>query len=540
MSSDLVKLISEPISTDNPSGTLLEDDPDLDKFSNEIQKLSSVQKDPITGEYISDTIDWEAVVQAGTEILIRKSKDLSVASYLCIGLFQEQGYSGLSTGIQIFVALLENFWETLYPPIRRMRGREAAILRLLDKIGPEITKKEPAESGAEALRDCVKHIQKLSQLVSERFGESSLNFSSLGKAIQVQALKVKMEEPSSLPKTEAAERPPERVATGATAPSTTAEMEFTSVSNAHQFILKAAAYIRESNPADPVPYRISRAIKWQPIEQTLLAKANKGKTQIPGILPQNLKAFKDLIVNAEWDILLRQSENRFPDSPLWFDLQRYIDRAMKELGESYGNAQRAIREELASLVRRLPGILDLQFNNGIPFADAQTRIWIDAEVLPSVSPAVDEDKALSSTIQSGKTSDEEDLDRIFAEARRLIGNGSFQDAVLLLKEKLATAPLRREQFLWKLNLAKICFEAGHERLALPQLESLDNEVRQFSLEQWEPNLSVEVLRTLLQCKRKVMLDAKYPQAEINKQTNELYTRLCQLDLLSAMSLDTGT
>jgi len=69
------------------------------------------------------------------------------------------------------------------------------------------------------------------------------------------------------------------------------------------------------------------------------------------------------------------------------------------------------------------------------------------------------------------------------------------------------------------------------------LESLDEEVRQFSLEQWEPDLAVDVLRSLLQCRKKLMQDIKQPSPELMSIINELYSRLCRLDVVSALNLD---
>jgi type VI secretion system protein VasJ len=170
-------------------------------------------------------------------------------------------------------------------------------------------------------------------------------------------------------------------------------------------------------------------------------------------------------------------------------------------------------------------------------------MWIDTEVLPSVEATAPTEvvvKAVVPLVEGDAPSDDGHPDQVVAEARRLTAGGKFKDALSLLLEGLASASMRREQFLWKLRLAKLCLEAGQPRLALPQLQSLDDEIRQFSLEQWEPSLSVEVVRTLLQCQRKLMQDAKRPPAEILERTSELYARLCRLDVLSAVALDGGS
>lgn len=530
MSSDLVKLASEPISADNPAGDEMREDPDFDKVDMEIRKIGSLS---------SDTVDWGEVVKSGTTILTQKSKDLRIASYLCMGLFQEQGYSGLRAGLEIYVNLLENFWETLYPVIRRMRGRIGAVEWLSsDRITQAVAEKAPTVDEAEAVQACAEHMERLIQLVNEKFEDKAPNLVELRKAIQSHAAKMKVEEPQ--PAAEASEKPASQ---RPAAPSALAAIEITSVADARRLISRATAFLRESQPTDPLPYRLSRVIVWHPMP---LPNANNGKTGIPGVLPQMVQGFQNLFASAQWDKLLRQSEARLPDSPLWFDLQRFIDYAMEGLGEDYQEARQVVREELGRLVQRLPGIVELQFQNGIPFANDQTKMWINAEILPAVAPA--EPPASTAVAANGAesktkgdtSSDDGSFDKVATEARRLAAGGKLQDAVSLLQQRLSAASMRREQFLWKLNLAKLCMEAGHPRLALPQLESLDDEIRQFSLEQWEPHLSVEVVRTFLQCQQKLMQDAKRPPAEIAEQTSELYARLCRLDMLSALTLDGGS
>ncbi|MGB9595024.1 MAG: type VI secretion system protein TssA, partial [Candidatus Poribacteria bacterium] len=488
--------------------------------------------------------DWGEVVRAGTVILTQKAKDISVAIWLCMGLYQTQGYKGLSVGLEICYNIIDKFWEVLYPPLKRIRGRAAPIIWLAVRLNPLVTEKAPTDSDAEAVVSCAITLEKFVELLDEKFGDNSPtrseapNILDLRKTIQSYAIKFKEEEkPAQAEVTEKSSEQQTTTPTTTTAPSpTTAQpIEFTSVDNAYQWIMRAANFLRENKPDNPIPYKLSRVIKWYPIAK--LPPATDGKTQLPGILPQLVQAFQNLLNGNEWDTLLRQSEANFPNAPLWFDLQRFIDRAMMELGPSYEFARQVVREEVANIVRRLPGILDLQFKNGIPFADGQTKMWIEAEVLPSIATVGSEQKETKSSDET--TSKKDGIAEIVAEARRIVAGGKLEDALSLLNGHLANASLRREQFLWRLNLAKLCLDAGNARLALPQLESLDEEVRKFSLEQWEPELAVEVLKSLLQCRKKLMADIKQPSPELMSIISELYSRLCRLDVVSALNLDSA-
>lgn len=529
MSSDLIQQISSPISAENPSGSQLDEDPDFDKINTEIQKLESLH----LGTDNVNPVDWESVVKIGSSLLIQKSKDIRVANWLCMGLYQRQGYDGLSLGLDISLSIIENFWETLYPPLRRLRGRASPFIWLSSKLTPLIIGKEPPTSESEAVLKSARLIEKLVQVLDEKFGDQSPtradspNLLDLRKALQSYAVKFKVAEPA--PKTE------EKPITEQRQPIAATPTEFTSISNAQQIILKACAYMRENQPDDPIPYRLIRIIKWHPVIK--LPPSNNGRTELPGILPQLVQGFQNLVNNGDWDKLLRQSENNFTNSPFWFDLQRFTDKSLSELGGAFQRVQQVIREELAFLVKRLPQILDLQFKNGIAFADAQTKMWIETEVLPSVTVPETEDKKAIGVENKIAISEAEDIEKIITEARKLTANGEFQRAISLLLEKTETAKSYREQFIWKINTAELCLESDHHRVALQLLEAMDADVKHFSLEQWEPDLSVRVIRALLQCKRRLIQDIKQPSAEITEQINDLFSRLCNLDIVSAIALE---
>ncbi|HGJ67452.1 TPA: type VI secretion system protein TssA, partial [bacterium] len=454
-----------------------------------------------------------------------------------------QGYKGLSIGLEICLNLMDKFWDTMFPPLKRIRGRSAAFIWLASRITPLIQEKAPSQNDAEAIQSSAITMEKLVQMIDEKFGSNTPtnsetpNLLDLRKVLQGYALKFKAEEKKveEKPKTETTEKPAEQVQPKTTATTaTTAPTEFTSAVNAHQVIARACGYLRGLKPDDPIPYKLIRIIRWYPVES--LPPAVNGKTQIPGILPQLVQGFQNLFNGGEWETLLRQSEANFSNSPFWFDLQRFIDRAMTELGPTYTNARQAVRVELATLIKRLPNILNLTFNNDIPFADDQTKMWIEADVLASIASA-QPTTSQPDKKESEESSSEGNIDEIVKEAKRIAVGGKLEDGISLLKKHLLTASLGREQFIWKLNIAKLCLDAGNPRLALPQLESLDEEIKKYSLEQWEPELATEAVKSLYQCRSKLMQDIKQPAPQLAELIDELYARLCRLDVLSALLLD---
>jgi type VI secretion system protein VasJ len=118
-----------------------------------------------------------------------------------------------------------------------------------------------------------------------------------------------------------------------------------------------------------------------------------------------------------------------------------------------------------------------------------------------------------------------------------MSSGKLQDAIALVKDGIAKSPLRRFRFLWRLHLAKLCIEAGKLQLALPQLLSLDEEVGRFSLEEWEPGLSLEVVQNLFVCRQKLAATMQTQSADAENQLAQLYQRLCKLDVNAALAVE---
>jgi type VI secretion system protein VasJ len=130
---------------------------------------------------------------------------------------------------------------------------------------------------------------------------------------------------------------------------------------------------------------------------------------------------------------------------------------MEGLGKPYAAARRAMAAEVVRVVRSCPGLLEISFSDGTPMAGEPTRLWILHEL--SALPA-----------KAGGAAGA--LETAQAEARKLVARKNFPEAAALLQKELRSAADRRDRFLGRLYLAKLCAEAGRLDLALPQLEGL--------------------------------------------------------------------
>jgi type VI secretion system protein VasJ len=257
-----------------------------------------------------------------------------------------------------------------------------------------------------------------------------------------------------------------------------------------------------------------------------------GKTKIPGVHPQRREALAKLHDEGNWNVLLNSVETVFPESLFWLDLQRYADAALGGLGQGYAEARRAVREETRNLLRRLPGLASFSFQDGSRFCDGQTNLWIESDVLV---PEEAEGGAGGST----KAETDGKIEAALKEAKSLATGGEFPRAIETLRDAMAGVAGRRERFLWELELAKLCLASGYPQLAGPILEQLDDGVIRYNLEEWEPALSLEVVRLRYQIARRPTGAAKQPTPESIKRVEELFSRLCRLDVAAALAMEGG-
>jgi type VI secretion system protein VasJ len=194
-----------------------------------------------------------------------------------------------------------------------------------------------------------------------------------------------------------------------------------------------------------------------------------------------------------------------------------------------------VARETEGLLLRLPGLPTLEFSDGTPLADAETRSWIAASV--RTSGGGDGDDAAPAR------GDEEEPDEAFttacAEARSLARKKQLPEALRLLEAGAATAAHHRVRARWQLEIGRICLETGHARSAFAYLDGLDRSLSATGVHDWDPAFSAELTKSLLQSLDKALSSQgnKPASAEEITRSRELRARLARLDIAAAVHLD---
>lgn len=107
-------------SEENPVGTDPRQDPSINSFYLKMKDARAEARRleralDMDGDGSSPASSWEAVLASGEQILTSQGKDLEVAAWMTEALVRVGGFSGLLAGLKLCQALVERYWDLIYP-----------------------------------------------------------------------------------------------------------------------------------------------------------------------------------------------------------------------------------------------------------------------------------------------------------------------------------------------------------------------------------------------------------------------------------------
>ena len=531
MAHDYLEL--EPVSEAQPAGTDVRYEPEFEQLQAEIDKLSLPSA--------TTAVDWPKVKTLSSDILRTKSKDLLVASYLVIAEIRVNKLEGLATGLSIFAGLLESYWESLFPSQKRMRGRIAAITWLLEKcesafediqgdpVNPDFVlglreEVHKIDSLLQEYLDDAPLLRPLERIIEELPIEESVESQDLSsppvEKIEKKAETEEFREDKSVqPRADTIRVDPAPVVSSGDTVSV-AEMERI-VRGAFQTVRQAADFYFDKDLSNSRGYRCRRIAGWTMIQG--LPPATTGQTQVPppGELEEIRKKLQELRSLEKWQELLKESEQRLHGSLLWLDLNRLSAECLMGLGTQYQEAHDAVCQETAFLLTRLPGLEKLTFADGSPFADAETKQWLES--IKSGS----EITLQAPASQAGQSS--EYMDGVLERAQSMAAAKKVGEAANLLRDEMQRSSSGHERLLWRLGLSQLLINYRHGKLALPHMDEVVRDIESYKIEQWDPALATYALRIVWMC---------YKSNKLTRDRSEdILARIAKLDPVEAMQLD---
>lgn len=504
-----LELAKSPVSEGNFAGEDVRYSPEYELLETELGKASSLHE---TGG-----IDWQKVREGSETLLRQHSKDLRAATWLTWSLHQRESFVGLQAGLALLHHLCAQHWAELHP--RKPRTRIAAFNWLLPRLEQALAEHVPVSEQLPLFRALGEHLRGLETCLSGHLGEDAPLLLPLCRRVDEMVNRASQGQPE--PGTVgAAIAQVKQVATQILTSNTPIDNEKDAHKGLRQLQDQArplCAWWLKQKASDLRALRLSRTLLWLPID-SLPERNAEQITALRNLPADKLASYRERFQQGQYADLLVDLEASIARAPFWLDGQRLVWECLQEL-----NAEQAMREveiQLGLFLERVPGLEELRFHDGQPFADAETRAWIGGYVMPHLqAPEAVRDSAPAE--QGAAPAWEEALQQVLPQLRK----DGLKPAVQKLKQGLAQARGGRERFFWQLTLARLCYQAKKYELAKTQLESLDQTLEASGLSAWEPDLALEVLRLLHSCCELL------PQNHaVRERKEEIYRRLCHLDL----------
>lgn len=531
---DYQTLGKSPIEGDKPAGIDVRYEPEFETLQNEIDKLGSPTA--------SGQVDWDRIVNTAVKILETQSKDLTVASYLAVGLVRTGGVAGLDQSLQVLKDLVETFWDQLYPAKKRMRGRLGAMAWWLEKTEAELRKldiKKPLPADhVQRMLDNLKAIDGILldkmpdppvlrpiQRLVERF-EVEQTPAPQAKS-QPDTPETAAPATSAQPASEAA---PRAAATPAPSPApaaegreriTDAQEAGRAVDGALQKIRQASAVLLTADLKKPLAYRLRRMAAWARIDS--LPPVSDGATQIPPPPVQVLDTFNQLQEAGNTRAFIESAEQKLSQYVFWFDLNRMVAEGLNDLGAGHGRARDVVCRETAAFLQRLPGIEELCFSDGMPFADPQTRDWL--KDLGRTGGTAQPDASAGDT-----TKGDTRIQSLVQEAKAMARKKQLAQGVKLLQHHMRQCDSRYVRMHWRLAIIQVLLSVKKTKAALPHVQQVLQEIDDFKLETWDPDLALEALNIAWQT-----INAQNTN-EHKEQAVQLVQRIAGIDPVSALNM----
>lgn len=498
---------NEPIKEDSPVGEDVSYEPNFEALTGEIEKLSSP-----TAE--GGGINWQRVAELGVTILRDESKNLVVACYLNVALLYTDGLQGFAIGVHILRNLMETWWDNMYPPKKRKKGRVNILNWWQGKLQQLLSEQQTETWPKERRQQLLDDLDGIDGLIANKLEDGPMLRLLTGTVSQLLNEEVPPPEPvaepeqTTSPELEQSPSPKEDSPETASPPEPPKPKKppvkptpaLVSVPDdatvyLHQgldLLGRAATHIFQANPAKTLPYQLNRFVAWSELDE--LPPAANGVSMVPPPNDQIVSIVETMFRAENWEDLLEAAESRVREHLFWLDLSYYSFRALK--GRGYMLAAQAVENETRLHVLRLPGIESLSFSDELPFASQQTKSWLAA------APTAQE-KAVSQADAPGATGDrdhqEDEVSQDMEEAVRLCAGSGIQAALSWLGGQKRAAGSPRRQFMYDVSFCRLLFQADRTEMALSFAEKLLLLIDSHKLEKWEPELAVQGLLEVCRC-----------------------------------------
>jgi len=276
-------------------------------------------------------------------------------------------------------------------------------------------------------------------------------------------------------------------------------------------------------------HRLIKTVRWDTVDQ-IPPLDSSGRTRLVPPKPEYRAQLKRLYIQKNWTELVEQASQMYCEgvNHFWLDLQWYLWQGLSHAGQPWDTWADSVLFDLRLLLKRLPGLDGLAWNDGTPFADEVTTVWI-AEKVNEESLLFSDEPA---TVVNGQA---DDVLLLESEAMEK-GDTEGPEAALAWLQSRPGLDAPRHRWLIRLLMARVAEQYGRNDMALHLLGELTTRAPQLTLEDWEPALLFEVQARRLKLLRLKAGRSESDKARLMPEMESLLAGLIAIDPARAMVL----
>lgn len=466
-------------------------------------------------------IDSALLCELAQKCLCECAKDIRVVTWYVQARLSLDGEKGLSEGLLLLVAMLTRYGQACHP--QRPAARKAALewlnsAKVIDALllWPEVDSNDAGLT--------VGAINLLESAVAEWPEADKPSFAGLCTALENRLARSGGMD-ALVPQNSSAQEHGRE-------PARSDSPQLSAVKSGRDVLDQAkllSCWLGEQPQGWLASHRLIKTVRWDTVDQ-IPPLDSSGRTRLVSPKPEYRAQLKRLYLQKNWIELVEQASQMYCEgvNHFWLDLQWYLWQGLSHAGQPWDTWTDSVLFDLRLLLKRLPGLEGLAWNDGTPFADEVTAAWIAEKVNEAGLIYGDE----PATVVNGQA---DDVLLLESEAMEK-GDSEGPEAALAWLQSRPGMDTPRHCWLIRLLMARMAEQYGRNEMALHLLGELTTSASQLTLEEWEPALLFEVQARRLKLLRLKAGRSESDKARLMPEMDTLLAGLIAIDPARAMVL----
>jgi type VI secretion system protein VasJ len=459
-------------------------------FSEEFEALKA-EVDKNTSIHTTGGTDWVIVLRMASEFLATKSKNIWALGYAVYAFYQINGFSECSVAFATLIEILTSHWDSLYPLPERMQRRLAPLQWLCTRMETSARSSEFIGENPQCIAALMAECERLQDFLNSKTGDLSPSFTGIFKKIPVlEAIPPDNDKALSSPipssPTSSNTRPIATVLTELDADGRVPTPALPQlVRNVIEHNRQLAGHLLSLNLLDERAYQLHRTALWSTLLQ-LPQSDHSGKTQLScGVPKDKIQTYAAALEDKRYAEILPNLERSTAKAPFWLDGHHMVARCLEGLGATA--ALDCVRTALSQLTGRFPELQGYKFKCGTPFASPETISWL--ETLSNIPHSAKQPYV--AMVAGGNGNETSRREARLREAIGICQEQNFQAGLLHLGT--VSSGRNRTAIQHGMLQARYCMATGKRKAAVTLLHALYDQLEQWGLLDWEPELTASLL-----------------------------------------------